>query len=187
MASLNPNKLANVLPGAGTSFAVNGSTEIFTGSVDSACLAAGAVGTDAIAANSITSAKLDTGLLQYVAVPLTSAQIKTMFTTPVVLIAAPIAGKAVILESLDFEMTRTATAYTSGGTVSIQYTTGPVAATNTIASTVVTTAGAAVTDTFRDAIDADVPSASGIEITNATGVFATGTGTAIVHLWYRTI
>lgn len=131
----------------------------------------------------IKSANVDETLVQYTSVSLTSAQILAMYTTPVVLIAGQ-TGKTIVIDRILFRLDA-GTQYTSGGTVAFQYTTGPVAATGTMASTVVTSA----TDAEYLVVGAAAASVvgDGIEITNGTGVFATGTGTATVHIWYRVV
>lgn len=117
-------------------------------------------------------------------VTLTAAQLIAMGTTPVALLPAPGAGKTIVVKRVMVRMTRTATAFTSGGAISFQYHTGPIAVTNTVPAAVVTGAAGTV-DVVRGGIDA-APTAQNdsIEITNATAPFATGTGTAKVFIWY---
>lgn len=139
----------------------------------------------------ISNSKLDPMLQQYATVSLTSANILAMFTTPVSILAAPGAGKALIVDAILFEMTTTSTQYTSGGVVSIVYHGGSVAThSGTIPATVVTTT-AGTTNTMLGSPTAangtTVPANTGIDITNATGVFATGTGTAKVQIWYSVV
>lgn len=132
----------------------------------------------------------DAAMGNYVVVSLTAAQIIAMFTTPVPLIAAPGAGKAIIVEQWLLEMNTSATAFTGGGAVSAVYHGGSVnVAGTTIASTVVT-AGAGQTLTLvgpSGAAVITVPANTGVDLTNATGVFAAGTGTAKVFIWYEVI
>src|SRR5258708_4752135 len=65
----------------------------------------------------VSNAQLDPSLLQYATVNISSAQLLALHGTPVALIAAPASGKAILLDSLLFEMTTTATGYTSGGPI----------------------------------------------------------------------
>lgn len=160
--------LSSLLPGPGQSAGVDLENEIMAGTT---------LGADYIAPD----------VVQTITVPLTSAQLLGMNATPVELIPAPGAGKVIIIDNVLFTMTRTSTAYASGGTIVLNYATGPVAAINTIAASVLTTAGAAVTQTVRDGIDAAAVANDAIVITNGSGAFTTGTGTASVNIKYRIV
>lgn len=127
-------------------------------------------------------------------VSLTAAQIIAMYTTPVAIIPA-ITGKAIIIDSMEFDITRTSTAFTGGGVVAVQYDStangAGTATTATIAATVVTGA-AGRTITSRIPVNlSDVASASivgiGLYISNQTAVFAAGTGTATVKVKYHLV
>lgn len=123
-------------------------------------------------------------------VNLTAANIIAMFTTPVQILPAPGAGKAIIVRQILFEMTRTATAFTGGGNVEFDYHGAAIAHTGAVASTVVTTAGAAVVNVVlgnASATGVVVSANLGIDITNAAAVFAAGTGTAKVQIWYSIV
>ncbi len=131
--------------------------------------------------------------IQHKTVSLTAANIIAMYTTPVVLIAAQGSGKSIVVQKVAFTITRTSTAFTGGGAVIIQYAAtangaGTQSLDSTLASTVVT--GAAGTSvSFRNgAIVSDAASTVtqnvGLYISNASGVFAAGTGTATVDIWY---
>ncbi len=85
-------------------------------------------------------------------------------------------------------MKRTATAYASGGTVQFQYHTATtVVHQGTIPASRLTTAGAA--NTLDSLFSASATNSNvlaindGIDITNNTGAFTTGTGTAIVTIF----
>lgn len=136
-----------------------------------------------------TSLIQGTESLLFTSVNLTSANILGMNASPVTVIAA-VASKAILIEAIEFVMTRTATAYANGGAVSFQYAGGSAVAA-TIASTVVTGA-AGTTYTLRTASDlSDIASAAiintALTITNATAPFITGTGTAVINIIYRLI
>jgi predicted RecA/RadA family phage recombinase len=126
-------------------------------------------------------------------VALAAADIIAMNGAPVSILAAPGAGKVIIVDSILFEMTRTSTAFTGGGALNFQYhtTTTSVPHAGTIAATLVTTGGAG---TAQTALGPNVgtnglviPANEGIDITNASAGFAAGTGTAKVFIKYRTI
>jgi len=124
-------------------------------------------------------------------VSLTAAQIITLHSVPVALLAAPGAGKALVVESLVFEMTTTATVFTGGGVVAPVYHGATAALTaNTIPATVVT----AVAGTSYTTLSLGAP-ANGLTMTANTGVdlyaatadYAAGTGTAKVIVSYRIV
>lgn len=126
-----------------------------------------------------------------VVVPLTLAQLKTMYTTPELLISSPGANKAIIVDSIVFEANRTGTAISGGGAISIKYASGADVCA-TIAAALLT--GAAGTEIVRRLpVDASAASANisanALVITNANAVFADGAGTESANVWiqYRII
>ena len=135
---------------------------------------------------------VETQVADVAVVDLTAAQIIAMYTTPVEVVPAK-TGKAIIVDAVEFDMTRTSTAFTGGGVVAVQYdntANGAGTATHaTIAATVVTGA-AGETRTFRIPVVLSDIAASAIEgiglyISNQTAVFAAGTGTARVTVHYH--
>ena len=130
-----------------------------------------------------------------VTVSLTAAQVNTMFTTPVELIPAPAAGSFIYVQQAILINENGGTAWTGGGAITIGYSNAnpgnPNALTGTIASTFLTTpvvkqlltlAGAQIASSAESTVDA-----LGIFISNATGVFATSTGTLKIRLLYTTV
>jgi hypothetical protein len=130
-----------------------------------------------------------------VTVALTAAQVNTMFTTPVELIPAPPAGSFIIVDQAILVNENGGTAWTSGGAITIGYSNAnpgsPDALSGIIAATFLTTptvkqiitlAGAQIASAAESTVDA-----LGIFISNATGVFATGTGTLKVRLLYTVV
>lgn len=127
-------------------------------------------------------------------VTLAAADIIAMYTTPVQIVAS-MGSKAIIVDSMELVITRTSTAFTGGGVVGVQYdSTANGAGTLTtanIAATVVT-GSAGTTYTKRiPVVLSDVATASiagkGLFISNATAVFAAGTGTAQVIVKYHLV
>jgi hypothetical protein len=132
------------------------------------------------------------GGVRHKQVSLTAANIIAMYTTPVVLLAAPGSGKSIAVTKLQFKITRSATAFTGGGAVIVQYDTtangaGTQSLDSTLAATVVTGAagtsyswrnGAVISDSTATVVN------KGLYISNDTAVFAAGTGTATVDIWY---
>jgi hypothetical protein len=136
---------------------------------------------------------IDSSIAATATVALSAAQLIAMGTVPVSILAAPGAGKAILVEQILFEMTRTGTAFTGGGALNFQYhtTTTSVPHAGTIPATLVTTGGAGSAQTALGmnvgANGLVIPSNEGIDITNATAAFAAGTGTAKVFIKYRIV
>lgn len=129
--------------------------------------------------------------MQVAQVTLTAANIIAMNATPVQILAAPGAGKVIVVDKIFFQMKPTATQFTSGGVVTVVYdgtavnpTTGSIAAAN------INSASAKYflfPPYVAASLDLSTVANLGLKITNATAAFATGTGTAIVTIWYQTI
>lgn len=121
----------------------------------------------------------------------TSAQILSMFATPVSLLRAPDVGYAIVVRNMLVEIITTATQYASGGAVSFVYhgTAVPCHAGSITAATITAGAGT-VFNQLGPAVAANgaiVPTATGVDITNATGAFTTGTGTLKVFFDYHVV
>jgi len=128
-------------------------------------------------------------------ITLTAAQIIAMYTTPVLVVPAE-SNKAIFVDSVEFIMRGTATQFTGGGVVSVQYAdtangAGTSVQTTTLAASVVNDATAVVFSKRGPASLSAVATASilgiGLYVSNATGVFAAGTGTMDVIVTYRLV
>lgn len=127
-------------------------------------------------------------------VNLTAANLIAMYATPVEVVAA-VPGYGIVVDSVDFIMTRTATAFTSGGVVAVQYAAtanGAGTATHATIAAAVVTGAAGTTYTARiPVVLSDIATASisgiGLFISNQTAAFATGTGTAVLKVRYHLI
>jgi hypothetical protein len=126
-------------------------------------------------------------------ISLTAADIIALYATPKALIAAPGAGKSILVTKLAFTITRTATAFTGGGVVIAQYGNtvngaGQQALDSTIAATVVTGSAGTTVSARNGNVLSDIASATiqnaALYLSNQTAAFATGTGTAVVDVWY---
>jgi hypothetical protein len=120
-------------------------------------------------------------------VTLTAAQIIAMKTTPVSILAAPAAGIAIVVDSLLFQMKSTATQFTGGGLVTFIYHGTSILVTGSADGVPAATVNSATaSNNLLSPVQAVIqpPAATGVDITNATAVFATGTGTAVVTIWY---
>lgn len=128
--------------------------------------------------------------LSPVTISVSSANILAMNGAAVNLVAAPAAGYCIFVDNIVIIMTRTSTQYASGGVVTIQYTGAASVHTSTLPASVITGAAGTVITQLGPATAANgttVPTATGLEITNATGAFTTGTGTMKVVLDYRIV
>jgi hypothetical protein len=86
-------------------------------------------------------------------------------------------------------MQRSATPFTGGGAIQLQYHTALTAAhAGNIPASVLTTPGAGNSLTFLMGLSGlAVPVNDGIDLTNATAAFAGGTGKAFLHLAYYSL
>lgn len=129
-----------------------------------------------------------TDLMVHKTVAISSANILAMNGAPVELIAAPAAGKNLVIHKVMFTMDTTATQYANGGVVVFQLgNTAAGAGTETtaqIAAAVVNAAGPATSYTTVIPVSYTGLAATGLFISNETAAFATGTGTATVDIWY---
>lgn len=125
-------------------------------------------------------------ITQTTKVTLTSAQLLTMFTTPVQILPAPPANSYFVVEEIVFQTFPTTTAYATGGAISLVYHGGSVSphASSIPAATLISGTGT-VNELPLPAAVVQIPVATGIDITNATAVFSLGTGTATVKITYH--
>lgn len=142
----------------------------------------------------VNNAEMDSGVQKVISVPLTAAQINGMYAAPVEIVPA-VAGKSIIVDSVDFDITRTATQFAGGGTAAVQYDStvhGAGTATTAVIAAAVITAGAGRTITARiPVVLSDVASASivgkGLYLSNVDAAFTTGTGTAVITVRYHLV
>jgi hypothetical protein len=127
-------------------------------------------------------------------VALTAANLIAMYAAPIEVVAA-VPGFNIIVDAVEFDITRTSTAFTGGGVVAVQYNStangGGTATTATIAATVVTGAAGRTVTARIPVVQSDIATASitgiGLYISNATAAFAAGTGTATVTVRYHLV
>lgn len=134
--------------------------------------------------------------VKHATVSVTAAEIIAMYTTPKLLVAAPGAGKSIVVLKVVLTMTRTATAFTGGGVAIVQYDStangaGQQALDSTVAATVVTGAAGTTVTLRNGAVISDLAAASiqnkGLYLSNQTGVFADGTGAMVAEVFYLTV
>lgn len=162
--------------------------------VTAAKLAADAVTTAKILDGNVTSAKLADNLLHYVAVPITAAAFNGAYAAPKLLLAAAGANTLIVPVQCQLLMTYGSAAFANGGVTALQWDStangaGVIASTTLSAATFFASASTGfnfnagvVPETFTTCVN------KGIYLSNVTGAFINGTGSAFVaHLWYRII
>ena len=175
-----------------------------TVAVFNAVLGAGSVGTNNLADNAVTQAKiannavasgqLDVSTIQYAQVAMTAAEWNGMYATPKLIVAAPGAGLIIQTEKIWFDMTYVAAQYAAGGVVNLQYDNtvqgaGVAATTDTAAATITGLAATSIvpvagtTSAFAQATTVN----KGLYMSNKTGAFTTGDGTWKINVAYRII
>ena len=121
-------------------------------------------------------------------IALTAAQIFALNSAPLQLIAAPGAGKVILLHNLVFQMTYGTVQFTGGGAVSPVYhgaTTNLL--TGSVAAATVTAAANATISAGAEAAALALTTNTAVDFRAATADFAAGDSTAIVTVWYSII
>lgn len=130
---------------------------------------------------------LSTNVEQYtVEVNLSAADLIAMYTTPVQVVAAPGAGYALNFRNAVLIYDSTATAFTGGGVITINYGSGGAAQSSNLAATFLTGAGDKVYNLERLNAAGGLTMAvnTALVITNASAAFATGTGVCRLQITY---
>ena len=121
-------------------------------------------------------------------VSLTAAQILTLNTAPVSLVAAPGTGKLLIFEELVFNFTNGGTQFASGGAVEPVYhgATSSLSV-GAIPASTINAAAASLTHLAQQASTTGITCTAnvGIDLYAASANFTTGTGTAVVTVSYE--
>jgi len=147
----------------------------------------------------VTPAKLTTNLaaktsigdiVKTVTVSLTSANIKAMYATPVEVIAAPGAGKAIVIENCIGALTYVAPAYGGGtGVYLVEETSGKILTGNIMDGSASSMNASADAYGLGTSLTTVVPimTNKSVKITNATGAYTTGNGTMKLYIKYRIV
>ena len=136
----------------------------------------------------VQAADTDPSLIQKAVVTLTAAQIMAMFGAAVSILPAPAAGQVLVVDQFIVQMKPGATQFTGGGAVSFQYHgTTIVPHSANIPAATITSAAASENVVPPPTGVIQPPTATGIDITNATGAFAAGNGSMIVTVFYSII
>lgn len=149
----------------------------------------------AIVPGSIGQSAIDASIIQHVKIPVTTvtaAAVIAMFTTGIPLVAAQGAGTLIEVVSIFFDGIFGSAAFTGGGAIAAYYGTNHtgVLASATIPAAFLTTFSANQGALVAGAIASSTAMAgilnTGLVLSNATGVFAAGTGcTGILTVVYR--
>jgi hypothetical protein len=116
---------------------------------------------------------------------LTAAQIAAMYATPVTIIPAPGAGKVLNINDIVLQTKPGGTNFAAGGAVNLQYHgTSVTPHASSIPATTINSGTASVNSLPPPAGVIQIPVNTGLDITNATQAFTTGTGTAVVTVAY---
>jgi hypothetical protein len=146
---------------------------------------------DGSALSNVGSSALNPLVQQVKQVTLTAAQLIAMKTTPQNIIPAPGAGKVLVIDAILFQFKNGGTVFTGGGAISFVYHgTAVTPHTGTVAASVLTTNAPDVQylgPNTSAAVDLQSAINLGLDITNATAVFAAGNGTALVTVWYSVV
>jgi hypothetical protein len=138
----------------------------------------------------IPSANLDPQIIQYQKTTITAAIFKTLFTTPVSLIAAPGAGKFIQLFDALIYVNFNSAQYTAGGVLSLLVGGASLA---TVTAALINAAAGASTDVIQPTLPLVGTGAvaglanTALTISAATQNFATGDSPVNVHLWYAVV
>lgn len=143
----------------------------------------------------LTNVSTGGGVSSYAQVALTAAQIKALYDTPVLLVAAPGSGLLLLVDKFVLNVVYGTTQYTAGGVLAPQYTNtvhggGTVATSATIAAATINgiTANSIVGLTGLLAVTSSAALINtGLYLSNASADFATGDSTAVANIWYRTV
>jgi len=167
-------------------------TSITTNVAVGSYAAIGTVNTANIANNAVTSAKLAEGLINHLSISMTLAEFIGLYTASHQVVAAPGAGKKLILHRLVLGIDYGGTVLANGGAVHVQYdstangagtkASGTLAAATLIAATADTTFGFSPVDTTL--VDSTTLN-KGLFLAAATADFTGGTGSTYeVDVWY---
>jgi hypothetical protein len=195
--------LSNTLPSAdifvgnvsniATPVAMSGDVHI--SNTGATTIQAGAVSASKIAANAVDYAQIALDVAASATVTLTAAQVLGMYATPVQLVAAPGAGKLILIDSILWDIAFVSAQYAAGGAVQAQYGAtihgaGPQASASLDAATLngVSASGFLANGSGAATLNAPVTvENTAVFLSNATAAFTTGDSTVTLYVRYRVV
>ncbi len=202
-AATVPGSLSDTLPSAdifvgnasnvATGVAMTGDVHITNAGVTA--IQSGAVTGAKIAANAVDFAQLALDVAANVTVNLTAAQIKGLFDTPVQIVAAPGAGKLILIDNILWDIAFVSAQYTAGGAIQAQYGStvhgaGSPASASIAAATLNGVAASGFLANGSGSATLNAPATvenTAVFLSNATQDFATGDSTATLYIRYRIV
>lgn len=155
-------------------------------------IGAGAITGSKIANNAVDYAQLALDVAASATVALTAAQIKALYDTPVQLIAAPGAGKLVVIDKIVWDIAYGTTQYTAGGAIAAQYGNSAHGVGDAASSSIAAaTLNAVAANEVLSASSTQIVSVktncinAAVYLSNATADFATGDSTATLYVYYK--
>ena len=147
-----------------------------------------------MANNTVTFTQLSTLVEGSVTISLTAAQIKALYDTPVLVLAAGGANTVILVKKMVWHVTYVSAQYTAGGALQLQYDNtvhgaGTAASASIAAATLNAVAASSVLTVGSAAVvGADTTVLNkGVYISNATADFATGDSTAKLTMYYQVL
>lgn len=192
--------LSNTLP-SGDIFVGNASNvataaamsgDVHISNTGATTIQAGAVTGSKIANNAVDYAQLAADVAATATVTLTAAQITALYDTPVQLIAAPGAGKLVVIDKIVWDIAYGTTQYTAGGAIAAQYGNSAHGVGDAASSSIAAaTLNAVAANEVLSASSTQIVSVktncinAAVYLSNATADFATGDSTATLYVYYK--
>jgi hypothetical protein len=159
-------------------------------------IGAGAVTGSKIGANAVDYANIALDVAATATVTLTAAQVKALYDTPVQLIAAPGAGKLILIDNILWDIAFGTTQYTAGGVLAAQYGNtvhgaGAVASGTLAAASLNAVAASGFLSNGGISGSLSVTKAASLNtavfLSNQTADFATGDSTVTLYIRYRVV
>lgn len=159
-------------------------------------IGSGAITGSKIAANAVDYANIALDVAASATVSLTAAQVNGMYATPVQLIAAPGAGKLILIDSILWDIAFVSAQYAAGGAIAAQYGAtihgaGPAASGTLAAASLNGVAASGFLSNAGSAgllnVAASASENTAVYLSNATAAFTTGDSTVNLYIKYRVV